>query len=149
MEQTTQTGFNEAAGKIINLREWAQKTKALYATNLTFGEKVILYAIDKPFSVLAGTVMAIKLKLDEKAREELKSRTQDGTLGMYFDANAGTLRGAFYAESGYITYSCEHTPKIPGFPAYNEKTLRLSMQALAECKDHRNLAAFGRLKSAS
>ena len=64
---TTKNSFNLAADKVVAMKEWRQKTNALYKAELTTGEKIFLNAVDRPLSVLFGLGLAAKNMFNSKS----------------------------------------------------------------------------------
>ena len=115
--------FNSQADKVVWMGEFRAKTKALYKSELTLGEKIFLNAVDKPASVLAGVIIAVK-DIAQKAKQE----------GAYIDPSAFRM----YCSGAFMAAAMEKTEKthLQFGSSFQAKINDIAARAFDACEDY-------------
>lgn len=126
------TSFNLASDKVVQLKEFRQKTKALYKAELSVGEKLFLNLIDKPVSAVAGAVIGLKGAFDKKSK----------ISGAYFDDEHFSI----YMSGAYMQQAMNNVQGFMLNKKFQEKINGLAAKAFEQSEDHSDKPIMQRLK---
>lgn len=114
--------FNDVAGKIVSYKELRERTNAIYKTELSLGEKLFLNLVDRPGSLILGTILAVKDAITNKKRPATYVDTQPFPPKMY-------VTGAFMASI------IKDATRLSITPGWDAKMVRLTKRAFDACQD--------------
>jgi hypothetical protein len=126
------TSFNVATDKVVRMKEWRQKTKALYKEELSVGEKLFMNLIDKPMSLIGGLVIGAKGVFNKKSKIN----------GAYFDAEHFSL----YASGAYLQQTISAAESFLLNKKYQEKINGLAAKGFEQSEDVSAKPIMQRLK---
>ncbi len=112
--------FSEAADKVVSMSELRKKTKAIYKAELSVGEKIYLNVVDKPASLLVGSVIAIK--------NAIKGTKPEG--GYVDDSN---FPPKMYISGAFMAATLDSNPPLT--PKWDAKLIEMTKRAFDQCED--------------
>ncbi len=132
MAQNLQDSFNPEASQIVSMKEWKQKTFALYKSELTIAEKLYLNCIDKPLSATFGLFSGIKAAMQGEKRE-----------GVFFDP----VERRIYASGACLKSIVKDMEAIHFRPKFQAKINGLATKGFEQCEDQRGKPVMQRLQA--
>ena len=130
--------FNEKAQKIIKDSELEARMKAIYKTDLSLREKIVLNVVEKPLTLFRGIKNAFKMVYNSDLQKAFAKAAGDGTQGFY----ENVLTGENYTSVGILPL-LEQMDKRKLTPGLTPKTWKIAMKAAEQCEDHSPLRAKG------
>lgn len=114
--------FNDVAGKVVSYKELRERTKAIYKTELSLGEKLFLKCVDKPVSLVLGGVLAVKDAITHTKRPVCYVDTQSFSPRMYVTC-------------AFMASIVKDATRLSFTPGWDAKMVRLTKRSFDACQD--------------
>lgn len=123
--------FNCAADKVVAMKEWRAKAKALAKSNLSRIEKVLMNLMEKPLGAVVGLKTAAQIMTNPAVRDTYEALNADGSLGIYEDDD-----GEGYVSVATIQEMMRDIGRYTPNKKLQAKLTGFTVQAVEEAKDY-------------